>query len=72
VEQAITVVVPGEIKLALEDAARQEGVSADELVAKELRQYLLVRQYRSLRQRMVPQAQSQGVSTDKDVFDRVS
>jgi len=71
-EQPITVLLPSEVKLALDEATRQEGVSSDELIGKALKQYFLVRQYRLLRERMVPKAEAQGVYTDQDVFDRVS
>jgi hypothetical protein len=33
---------------------------------------LFLRQFRSLRERMMAHAQSQGIVTDQDVFDRVS
>jgi len=71
-EQRITVSLPNEIALALEQATRDEGISSSELVGKALRQYIARRKYRLLRDRLAPQAQAQGVVSDQDVFDRVS
>jgi metal-responsive CopG/Arc/MetJ family transcriptional regulator len=68
--QTIVVDLPEEIKAALDDAAREEGLSQDELVRKALKDYLFIRRFRSLREWMT--AQSQKAYTDQDVFDQVS
>jgi metal-responsive CopG/Arc/MetJ family transcriptional regulator len=71
-EQPITVSLPNEIALALEQATRDEGISSSELVGKALRQYIALRKYRLLRDRLSPRAEAQGIVCDQDVFDRVS
>jgi metal-responsive CopG/Arc/MetJ family transcriptional regulator len=71
-DQSLTVLLPREVIVALDEATRQEGISSNELVGKALKQYLLLRQYRLLRDRLVPKAQEQGIYTDQDVFHRVS
>lgn len=59
-----------EIKAALDEAAREEGLSQNELIDKALQDYLFVRRFRNLRERMMSQA---GTSfADQEVFDRVS
>ena len=68
----ITVLMPSELKLALDELTRSTGVPPDELVGEAIRQYLFVRRFRTLRERMAPQARAQGIITDQDVFDRVS
>lgn len=68
--QTITIDLPEETGAALDDAVREEGVSREELVEKALRDYLFLRRFRSLRERMM--AQSPGGYTDQDVFDQVS
>ncbi len=68
----LTLTLPTEVKLALDDVTRKEGISPDELVGEALKVYLFLRQFRLLRERMIPQAQAQGIYTDEDVFDRVS
>ena len=71
-QETITVTLPVEIKPALDNAARKEGISLNELVTKAIEEYLFVRQFRLLRERMVPEAQAQGIYSDQDVFERVS
>jgi hypothetical protein len=71
-QEQITVFVPSELKVALEQLTRSEGDSPDELVGEAIKQYLFVRRFRTLRDRMMPKAQAQGIVTDQDVFDRVS
>ena len=68
--QTIVVDLPEETKAALDDAVREEGVSQNELIEKALKDYLFVRRFRSLRERMIEQ--SPGTYTDQDVFDQVS
>ena len=70
--QPITVTLPADIKQALDELARQEGVAPDEVVGRAVKQHLFLRQFRSLRERMSAKAQGQGVATDQDAFDRVS
>jgi metal-responsive CopG/Arc/MetJ family transcriptional regulator len=68
--QTITINLPDETKAALDDAVRKEGLSQNELIEKALKDYLFVRQFRSLRERMTAQASE--TYTDQDVFDQVS
>ena len=71
-QETFTLTLPPEIKLELEDVRRQEGISSSELIGKAIKQYLFLRQFRLLRERLISQAQAQGIYTDQDVFDRVS
>jgi metal-responsive CopG/Arc/MetJ family transcriptional regulator len=64
--------IPGEIKNALDEAVRSEGISSNELVGRALKQYLFLRRFRLLGDRMTAEAQKQGIQTEQDVFDRVS
>jgi len=72
VEQPITVSLPDDVAMALDQAMRDEGISSSELVGKALRQYICLRKYRLLRDRLAPQAHAQGIVSDQDVLDRVS
>lgn len=55
---------------ALDDAAREEGLSQNELIDKALRDYLFIRRFRNLRERMMSRP---GKSfTDQEVFDIIS
>lgn len=68
--RTITIDLPEETKAALDDVVREEGVTQNELIEKALKDYLFVRQFRTLRERML--AQSSETYTDQDVFDQVS
>ena len=70
--QTITVSIPEEIKNELDEVTAQEGLSRSDIVRESLRDYLFIRQFRSLRSRMVAKARTRGIYTDQDVFDNVS
>jgi len=70
-QQMLTIAVPEEIRLALDDETQREGISLSDLISKALKEYLFFRRFRLLRERMIPKAQAQGIYTDQDVF-RVS
>jgi metal-responsive CopG/Arc/MetJ family transcriptional regulator len=69
-EETITISLPEEIEAAMEEAAREEGLSQSELVQKALADYLFVRKFRSLREQMMSKVQ--GSYTDQDIFDSIS
>lgn len=70
--ETIALTLPKDIRLAMDDVTSKEGIKPDELVYEALRQYFFQRQFRSLRERMIPKARKQGIYTDQDVFDQVS
>ena len=56
----------------LDKVAKEEGVSRSDLLRQSLEDFLFVRRFRRLRQRMMAAAQAQGIYTDEDVFTHVS
>ena len=71
-QETITITLPEETRLVLDDVRREEGVSLSELVSEAIKEYLFFRRFRLLRERMISKAQAQGIYTDQDVFERVS
>lgn len=69
--ETITVTLPQELEPAFKDAVQEEGVSPNEFVSATVKEYLFMRRFRLLRERMIVQAQAQGIYTDQDVFERV-
>ncbi len=67
--QTITISLPDDTRNALDDAANEEGLSESALIEKALSDYLFIRQFRSLRDRMMSQRKD---LADQDVFDLVS
>ena len=68
----IPISLPAEVRTELDRVSKSEGVSRSDIVRESVRDYLFIRQFRSLRKRMVPQAARRGIHTDQDVFDRIS
>ena len=67
--QMITISLPDETRTALDDAANEEGLSENALVEKAVSDYLFIRRFRNLRERLMSQATD---LTDQNVFDLVS
>ena len=67
--QMITISLPDETRTALDDAASEEGLTENALVEKALSDYLFIRRFRNLRERLMSQGKD---LADQDVFDLVS
>ena len=67
--QLISIRLPDETITALDNAANEEGLSEDALIQKALSDYLFVRQFRNLRERLMSEGKK---LTDQDVFDLIS
>ena len=67
--QIIKINLPDETRNALDQAAGEEGMSESALIEKALTDYLFLRQFRNLRERMLANSEAR---TDQDVFDLVS
>ena len=70
--QIIAISLSREIKKEIDAITAKEGISRSDLIRQSIKDYLFVHQFRALRGKMIPQAKAQGLTTDQDVFDRVS
>jgi len=70
--QQITVTLPIDVKQALNSLSQSEGISANAIIERAIKHHLFLQQFRTLKERMSRKAQEQGISTDQDVFDRIS
>jgi metal-responsive CopG/Arc/MetJ family transcriptional regulator len=70
--ETVSISLPEEIKTQLDQAVREEGLSRSDIVRQAINDFLFVRRFRTLRARMMSQAQAQGVFTDDDVFELIS
>ena len=70
--ETVTISLPQAVRRELDRVAKQEGISRSDVLRQSLEDFLFVRRFRQLRQRMMAAAQAQGVFTDEDVFNRVS
>jgi len=70
--ETVTISLPPDIRRELDRVAKEDGVSRSDILRQSIEDYLLVRRFRQLRQRMMAAAQAEGIYTDEDVFQRVS
>ena len=68
----LTISIPASVRKQLDVVSRNEGVSRSDIVRESIRDYLFIKQFRTLRKGMVTKAARRGIHTDQDVFDRVS
>ena len=66
----LTLELPSEVKIRLGEAAREDGVTEPIYAARALQDYLFLRRFRTLRERMM--AESDKSYTDEEVFELVS
>ena len=70
--ETVTISLPQAVRRELDKIAKQEGISRSDVLRQSLEDFLFVRRFRQLRQRMMAVAQAHGIFTDEDVFNRVS
>ena len=70
--KAVTVSLPETLTEELDAVSREEGTTRSEVVRDALKRYFTLREYRALRAELTIEAESKGIVTDEDVFDRVS
>jgi predicted transcriptional regulator len=66
----LTIDITDEVKETLGKAAREDGVSENAFVARALQDYLFLRRFRTLRERML--TESDKSYTDEQIFELVS
>lgn len=69
-KQNITVSLPEKISSDLRKIAKEEGLSESQIVRNALQDYIFIKKFRALRSKMMAKAQSQGVFTDDNVFEK--
>jgi predicted transcriptional regulator len=68
----LTLRIPDDLKVQLEELSRVQNRPASELVRESLRRYLAVESFKALRAKTIPLAEGQGFLTDDDIFRTVS
>lgn len=64
----LTVRLSEELREALRWISKKEHRPVSEIVRDSLRRYVAVQRFRSIRRRVLPFAEAQGLVTDEDVF----
>ena len=65
----LTIRLPDDLKADLQQISRAENKPVSDFVRESLRRYIAVAKFRSLRRRVLPFAEAQGLVTDEDVFE---
>lgn len=68
----LTIRLPDQLRVDLKKLSRQEHKAVSEIVRDSLRRHVAVQQFRSLRRKILPFAEAQGLVTDEDVFRSLS
>jgi hypothetical protein len=60
------------LKTDLDQISRDENKPVSEIVRESLRRYIAVEKFRSVRKKILPFAEAQGLLTDDDIFKTLS
>lgn len=65
----ITIRIPDDLRAELEKLSEAEDKPLSDIVRESLRRYVAIQQFRRLRRKTLPFAESQGLLTDEDIFE---
>ena len=68
----LTIRIPDELRSDLQEISSRRKIPVSDLVRESLRRYVVLEQFRALRNRTLPFAETQGLLTDEDVFRAIS
>lgn len=68
----MTMSIPASMRKELVALARKEHVSRSHVIQKALNEFLMRREFRRIRAKMIGEASKKGVFTDEDIFKMVS
>ncbi|RME91017.1 MAG: ribbon-helix-helix protein, CopG family [Verrucomicrobia bacterium] len=68
----LTIRLPDDLRAALDELSRRQGRPVSDLVRDSLRRYVAIERFRSLRGKVLPFAEAQGLLADEDVFEAIS
>jgi predicted transcriptional regulator len=64
----LTVRIPEKLRREIQAISKDEKVAVSDIVREAIRRYVAIQRFRSLRRRVLPFAEAQGLLTDEDVF----
>jgi len=68
----LTIRLPDDLRSELDKLSRDENKAVSDIVRESLRRYVAVERFRSIRRKILPFAEAQGLLTDDDVFKALS
>jgi len=64
----ITVRLPDDLRAMLDKISKTEKVAVSDVVRESIRKYVSIHRFRTLRNKVLPFAEAEGLLTDDDVF----
>ncbi|HNS81387.1 MAG TPA: ribbon-helix-helix protein, CopG family [Kiritimatiellia bacterium] len=64
----LTIRLPDALKTELDEISREKNRAVSDIVRESLRRYIAVEKFRSVRRKILPFAEAQGLLTEKDVM----
>jgi len=64
----ITVRLPDDLRALLDNISKTEKVAVSDVVRESIRKYVSIYRFRTLRNKVLPFAEAEGLLTDDDVF----
>ena len=68
----LTIRLSEALKTELNNISREENRTVSEIVRESLRRFVILERFRSVRKRVLPFTEAQGLFTDEDVFKAMS
>jgi predicted transcriptional regulator len=68
----LTIRLPDALKSEIDEISRYENKAVSEIVRESLRRYVAIEKFRSIRKKVLPFAEAQGLLTDDDIFNALS
>ncbi len=68
----LTIRLTESLKTELDEISREEKKAVSDIVRESLRRYVAVERFRSVRKKILPFAEAQGLLTDDDIFKALS
>lgn len=68
----LTIRIPDKLRADLKRISRQQDNPVSDIVRESARRYVAIERFRSLRKKVLPFAEAQGLVTDEDIFKAMS
>lgn len=68
----LTIRLPEQLRTDLNEISREENKAVSDIVRESLRRYIAIEKFRSIRKKILPFAEAQGLLTDDDIFKALS
>jgi predicted transcriptional regulator len=67
-QKTLTIRLPEDVRKNLQELSKSQHVPVSELVRESIKKYIAIQQFRRVRSKVLPFAETQGLLTDDDIF----